>query len=205
MLSRYMKKFQVSRRERWLIVGALGSALIYYGANSFLFPYLDASSAVTEQIAIHTKRVTSYRRLLRGEDSVKAAFDESQRQVTTAEAGLLENNSDALANAELQGLIKDMVAAKGLSFRRSDLLPVKNVSPEYSKVSTHIEVTGNLEQVVALLTGFETAPQVLFVEELRITPVQVNNLKNKQVSASIMISGLKRVQPPGPLSTNKPS
>ena len=158
---------------------------------------------MTEKIAIYAKRVTNYRRLLRGQDSVKAAFEETHRQVASAEMGLLENNSDALANAELQGLIKEMVRTKGLNFRRSDLLPVKNVSPEYSKVSTHIEMTGNLDQVVALLTGLETAPQILFIEELRIFPMEINNPKNKQVSASLMISGLKRVQPASPLPANK--
>ena len=192
---RYLKSIKVSNREKWLVAMALASILVYYVANSFLFPYLDSSSAMTEKIAIHAKRLTNYRRLLRGQDSVRAALDETQRQLVSAEMGLLENSIDALANAELQGLIKEMVRAKGLNFRRSDLLPVKNVSPEYSKVSTHIEMTGNLDQVVALLTGLETAPQIIFVEELRILPMETNNLKNKQVSASLMISGLKRVQP----------
>ena len=202
-LSRHMQSFKVSKREKWLVVAALASVLVYYLANSFLLPLLDSSSAMTEKIAIYAKRVTNYRRLLRGQDSVKAAFEETQRQLVSAEMGLLENNSDALANAELQGLIKEMVRAKGLSFRRSDLLPVKNVSPEYSKVSTHIEMTGNLDQVVALLTGLETAPQLLFIEELKIFPMEINNPKNKQVSASLMISGLKRVQPDSALPANK--
>ena len=194
-LSKYRQSFKVTKREKWLVAAALASVLVYYMVDSFLLPYLDSSSAMTEKIAIYAKRVTNYRRLLRGQDSVKTALEETQRQVVAAEMGLLENNSDALANAELQGLIKEMVRAKGLNFRRSDLLPVKNVSPEYSKVSTHIEMTGNLDQVVALLTGLETAPQILFIEELRIFPVEINNPKNKQVSASLMISGLKRVQP----------
>jgi Tfp pilus assembly protein PilO len=202
-LSRYMRSFKVSKREKWLVVAALASALVYYGANSFLLPYLDSSSAITEKIAIYAKRLTNYRRLLRGQGSVRAALDETQRQLVSAEMGLLENISDALANAELQGLIKEMVRAKGLNFRRSDLLPVKNVSPEYSKVSTHIEMTGNLDQVVALLTGLETAPQIIFVEELRILPMETNNLKNKQVSASLMISGLKRAQPDSALPAKK--
>lgn len=194
-LPSYMQGFNVSKREKWLVALALTCVLVYYLANSFLFPYLDSSSAITEKIAIYAKRITNYRRLLRGKDSVKAALEETQRQVASAEMGLLENNMDALANAELQGIVKEMVQAKGLNFRRSDLLPVKSVSPEYSKVSTHIEMTGNLEQVVALLTGLETTPQILFIEDLRILPMETNNLKNKQVSASLMISGLKRVQP----------
>ena len=202
-LSRYMQGFKVSKREKWLVAAALACVLVYYMANSFLFPYLDSSSATTEKTEIYAKRVTSYRRLLRGQDSVKAAFEETLRQVASAEMGLLENNSDALANAELQGLIKEMVRAKGLNFRRSDLLPVKIVSPEYSKVSTHIEMTGNLDQVVALLTGLETAPQILFIEELRISPIELNNPRNKKVTASLMISGLKRAQPASTLPANK--
>jgi Tfp pilus assembly protein PilO len=202
-LLRTMQGIKVSKREKWLVAVALATGMVYYLTSSFLFPYLDSSSAMTEKIAIFTKRITHYRRLLRGRDSVKAALEETQRQVVSAEMGLLENNIDALANAELQGLVKEMVQAKGLNFRRSDLLPVKNVSPEYSKVSTHIEMTGNLDQVVALLTGLETTPQIIFVEELRILPIEINNPKNKQEYASLMISGLKRVQPDSTVPAKK--
>jgi hypothetical protein len=80
-----------------------------------------------------------------------------------------------------------------MSFQRSDSLPVKGVSPEYSKVSTRVEMTGAINQLVDFLASFETAPKILFVEEMRISPVQMGNPKNKQVHATLMVSALKQM------------
>jgi Tfp pilus assembly protein PilO len=109
------------------------------------------------------------------------------------ETGLLTSKSDPLANAEIQGLVKALATSKGMSFQRSDSLPVKGVSPEYSKVSTRVEMTGAINQLVDFLASFETAPKILFVEEMRISPVQMGNPKNKQVHATLMVSALKQM------------
>ena len=84
-----------------------------------------------------------------------------------------------------------MAVSKGMVFRRSDLLPVKNISPEYSKISTRIEVHGNIHQLVDFLVSLGSSPTILFVEEMRISPAQMGDLKNKQVVSTLLISGLK--------------
>ena len=113
------------------------------------------------------------------------------KQVALMESGLLTSRTDALGGAEIQGLVKDMAVSKGMVFRRSDLLPVKNISPEYSKISTRIEVHGNIHQLVDFLVSLGSSPTILFVEEMRISPAQMGDLKNKQVVSTLLISGLK--------------
>ena len=133
----------------------------------------------------------NHRRVLGGQDTVKATLEESYKQVALMESGLLTSRTDALGGAEIQGLVKDMAVSKGMVFRRSDLLPVKNISPEYSKISTRIEVHGNIHQLVDFLVSLGSSPTILFVEEMRISPAQMGDLKNKQVVSTLLISGLK--------------
>jgi Tfp pilus assembly protein PilO len=191
----------ISKREKGVIVAGGAVTLVFLLMQYVVLPYWDSLAVTTEKIEIQSKRVSSYRRVLRGQDSVKAALQAARQQTASLETGLLTSKSDPLANAEIQGLVKDLATSKGMSFQRSDSLPVKGASPEYSKVSTRVEITGTINQLVDFLASFETAPKILFVEEMRISPVQMGNPKNKQVHATLMISALKQTDrsnlPPG--------
>jgi Tfp pilus assembly protein PilO len=186
-----MRKMVASPREKWLL-GAAGVAVLAYLLMQYsILPYWDSLGATSEKIEIQSKRVIQYRRILKGQDSVKAALETVRRQASSIESGLLSSRADALANAEIQGIVKDLAVSKGMTFRRTDLLPVKPVSPEYTKVSTRIEVLGAINQLVDLLASFESGQKILFVEEMRISPLQLGNAKNKQLLATLLVSGLK--------------
>jgi hypothetical protein len=186
-----MKRIIVSAREKWFLA-AVGIAIpTYLLAQQYLLPYWDSLGTISERIEIQSKRLTQYRRILKGQDSVKAALEVVRRHASLMEGGLLNSRADALANAEIQGVVKDLAVSKGMIFRRSDLLPVKSVSPEYSKASTRVEVQGAINQLVDFLASLEADQRILFVEEMRISPVQMGNQKNKQVVATLMVSGLK--------------
>ncbi|MCI0422062.1 MAG: type II secretion system protein GspM [Acidobacteria bacterium] len=190
-----MKLTQLSKRDRRLLGVAGIALLLYFPLQYFILPYWDAQGRASENIEAKTRQVLKYRKVLLGQDSVKEALKAAQQQTAQQESGLLSSPTDALAGAEVQGILREMVLSKGLTLRRSDALPVRGLTPEYSKVSTRMEVFGNMDQFVNLLVGMEIAPRILYVEEMRLTPVQLNNPRNKQVMATLMVSALKpRVQ-----------
>ena len=193
----------ISKRERWLIVAAGTAILVFILMQYYVLPYFDSLAVTAEKIDIQSKRVSSHRRVLRGQDTVKAALEEAYKQVALMETGLLTSRTDALAGAEIQGLVKDLAVSRGMAFRRSDLLPVKNISPEYSKISTRIEVNGNIHQLADFLVSLESSQKILFVEEMRIAPVQMGDLKNKQIMSTLLISGLKTPDKSNPPSDRK--
>ena len=186
---------RISNREKWLVLAAVAAVVTFYLADSYLLPYWDSLEQTSEKIQIEAKRVTSYRRLLHGQDSVKAALEAAKQQAVSIERGLLENESDALATAEMQGLVKGMVLSKGLTFRRSDLQPVKSISPDYSKVPTLVELTGSVDQLVSLLVDIETTGNILAVEEMRLSPAAPENPQDKSLRVSLVVSALKRTEP----------
>jgi Tfp pilus assembly protein PilO len=186
---------RISNREKWLVLAAVAAVVTFYLADSYVLPYWDSLGQTSEKIQIDAKRVASYRRLLHGQDSVKAALEAAKQQAASIEKGLLENESDALATAEMQGLVKGMVLSKGLTFRRSDLQPVKSISPDYSKVPTRVELTGSVDQLVSLLVDIETTGNILAVDEMRLSPSAPGNPKDKSLLVSLVVSALKRTEP----------
>jgi hypothetical protein len=115
----------------------------------------------------------------------------------------LTNHNDALANAEIQGLIKGLAGVQGLSLRRSDVLPVKTVSQDYEKVSTRVELMGSIDQLLNLLVNFQSAVKILFLEEMRVSPVQIGNPKEKRIVATLLISAVKTAEPASPAPNKK--
>ncbi len=182
---------KISQREKWLVSAAGATLFVFVLMQYYVLPYWDSLGGTSEKIDLESKRVMKYRRVLRGEDSVQASLGVAYKQIGLIETGLLSSKTDALANAEIQGLVKDLATSKGMTFRRSDLLPVKIVSPEYSQVSTRVELVGSMDQLVDFLVSLDSRPKILFAEEMRISPVAAGNPKNKQVMATLMVSALK--------------
>jgi Tfp pilus assembly protein PilO len=184
-----------SEREKWLVAAAVAAVLFFFLADAYLLPYWDSLGERAEKIEIDSKRVASYRRILHGQDSVKAALEAVKQKTASIESGLLENRSDALATAEMQGLVKELVLSKGLTLARSDLQPVKSLSTDYSRVSTRVELAGSIDQFVSLLASIETGEKILSVDEVRLVPASPGNPKNKNVVISLVISALKLSEP----------
>ena len=67
-------RLRFSEREKWLVAAAVAAVLFFFLADAYLLPYWDSLGERAEKIEIDSKRVASYRRILHGQDSVKAAL-----------------------------------------------------------------------------------------------------------------------------------
>ena len=146
--------------------------------------------------------------MLQQQDRTRSELDRLRRRTESLEQGLLDSAGDALAGAEIQGLVKDIAAAHGLTIQNSNLEPVEKISPQYSKVSTRISLSGGIHQWVDFVAAMGSGPEILFVEDLRIAPVRANDPKNKDIRVTLSVSALKRAQPEqagkGPSAAGRP-
>jgi Tfp pilus assembly protein PilO len=186
---------RLSQREKWMVLAAVSAVIVFFLADSYLLPYWDSFGESREKIQVDARRMASYRRVLHGQDSVKSALEAVKQRTHSIEQGLLKSETDALATAEMQGIVKQMVLAKGLTLRRTDLQPVKSISSDYSRVSTRVELAGAADQLVSLLAAMETSENILAVEELRISPAESGGTKNKNLVVNLVVSALKRIEP----------
>lgn len=186
---------RLSRREKTLLAwGGLAVAL-YLLLVLLLLPFWDSLDDTRANADFQARRVRNYQRMLQQKDRVQFERDHLRRRAELLEQGLLDSPGDALAGAEIQGLVRDIAAVQGLTVRNSDLLPVEEISPRYSKVSTRISLSGGIHRWVDFVAAMGSGPKILFVEDLRISPVRPNDPKNKDIRVTLAVSALKRVQP----------
>ncbi len=186
---------RLSPRERTLIRWAVGAVALYLLLGWVVLPYWDSVGETRFKADSQEKRVRNYHKILQRQGQVKAELETLRRQTESLEKGLLDSAGDALAGAEIQGLVKDIAAAHGLTIRNSDLLPVEKISPRYSKVSTRVGLRGPLHQFVNLVVAMGSGSKILFVEDLRIRPVKINVPKEKDIRVTLTISALKQAEP----------
>ena len=184
-----------SRREKTLLVWGGLAVVLYLLVDLLLLPFWDTLADTRANAEFQARRVRNYRQMLQRQDRTRSELDRLRRRTQALEQGLLDSPGDALAGAEIQGLVRDIAAAQGLTIRNSDLLPVEEISPRYSKVSTRISLSGGIHQWVDFVDAMGTGPKILFVEDLRISPVRPNDPKNKDIRVTLAVSALKRAQP----------
>jgi Tfp pilus assembly protein PilO len=186
---------RLSGRERTLLVwGGLALAL-YLLLDLAVLPYWDSLGETRANAEFQARRVRNYRRMLQRQDRTRSELDQLRRRTESLEQGLLDSAGDALAGAEIQGLVKDIAAAHGLTIQNSNLEPVEKISPQYSKVSTRVGLQGGIHQFVDFMAAMGSDPKILFVEELRIAPVRVNVAKEKDIRVTLAISAMKQAEP----------
>ena len=186
---------RLSSRERTLLVwGGLALAL-YLLLDLAVLPYWDSLGETRANAEFQARRVRNYRRMLQQQDRTQSELDQLQRRTQSLEQGLLDSPGDALAGAEIQGLVRDIAAAQGLTIRNSALAPVEPLGPHYSKVSTRINLSGGIHQWVDFVAAMGSGSRILFVEDLRIVPIRANDPKNKDIRVTLSVAALKRAEP----------
>lgn len=186
---------RLSPRERKLLTW-VGVALALYLLLEFaVLPWWDTLGETRAAAEIQARRVRNYRRILQQRESTRSELARLRQRTRSLEQGLLESAGDALAGAEIQGLVRDIAAARGLTIQSSDLEAAEPVSPRYSKVSTRISFSGGIHQWADFVHSMGAGPRILFLEDLRIVPVRAGDPKNKDIRVTLSVSALKRTQP----------
>lgn len=186
---------RLSPRERMLLRWVGAAVALYLLLALAVLPYWDALDQTRAAAEIQAKRVRNFRRILDRRGQVQAEREALRRRTGSLEQGLLDSAGDALAGAEIQGLVKDIAAAHGLTIQNSDLEPVEKISPRYSKVSTRVGLQGGIHQFVDFVAAMGSGSKILFVEDLRIAPVRVGKPASKDVRVTMAVSALKQAEP----------
>ena len=192
---------RLSERDKTLLRLTAVAVCLYLLLDLILLPYWDVLGETRSKTKIQAKRFRNYHKILQREGSMVEEGESLHRQIKSLEQGLLDSPGDALAGAEIQGLVKDIAMVHGLTIQSSDLLPVKRISSDYSKVSTRVSLTGAINQFVDLMVSMGSGPKILFVEDLRIVPTHINAPKQKDIKVRLAISALKQVELEKPSSS----
>jgi general secretion pathway protein M len=95
---------------------------------------------------------------------------EEERAQAEAVSGYLDGPSDALAAAQLQDRVKEVVEASGGELRSTRILPAEDVdaSPGTRRTSLRVQLIVNIEGLAEILYGLEAGEPYVLIDELMV-------------------------------------
>jgi len=158
-----------------LVTGIIGLVLIY--------PIVNKSIELNETQSNLLFKLEQYNRILAKKDGVL----ESKEQLNTQnqESGYLNSQeTEALASADVQELIKKVIVEAGGQLSSTQVLPVTNKN-DFSRITVSVRMTGSSEVLRSVLYQIETSTPLIIIDQLDIRPMRgVRNRKTHQIDPS---------------------
>lgn len=142
-----------------LLVPALAVAAVAW-------PWLGAVSDLEREIAAREDQVQRYRRLLKTLPALRLELEEV-RNNQDIKAFYYDAQTPALAGAQLQRELQEMVQAAGGRLISTQILPASS-SEQPARVSVRTQLQGDTEALLDVLYRIEQARPFLFVDQISV-------------------------------------
>lgn len=176
----------LSRRERLIVVGGAVALALVAGWELVIAPLIDRSHATSELVPGRQEVLARRQDLVARRRAIQTELDAANARIDTLSGQLLASAAPAVAAAEVSKIAKDMAAQSSADVRSERILPPVEHG-ELLEIPVEIAVSGEIRQLVDLLSRLEEAPKVLTVQELRVRVVNVS--QPKELLVTLTISG----------------
>jgi general secretion pathway protein M len=155
--------------QRWLALGLLVAVLLAM-LLLVVAPLLSSALELHEQKSELLFRLQRQRAVVARQESVAQNLSELKQQF--AQQGYFtSSDTEALASAELQNIIKTAVNNVGGQLTSTQSLPSKT-DQNFIQISVKVRMTGSMETLAGVLQSIEHAVPLLIITQLDITPVR---------------------------------
>jgi type II secretory pathway component PulM len=176
----------LSRRERTIVViGGIGLLLVL-GWVFVVEPLAESSRATAELVPSRSQVLARRLDMLARKDGFTRDLENTSAEIEHRSERFLAEAAPAVAASELQKLTKDMAAQANTEIRSERILPPVERG-ELLEIPVEIAVSGEIRQLVDLLSRLEGAQKLLTVQDLRVRVVNVS--QPKELLATLTVSG----------------
>jgi hypothetical protein len=153
-------------------VGLLAIAVLLVLVLQFaVFPVMDSAEKTRAGLPLKEKRLHKYRQMVSLAGAAETDWKALEQRLAQAEKGLLDSRSAALASAELQDRVKQLLAQQGIEPRSLNFVPVRVLPPPesgYSAVPLSLAFECTVDQLANMLAAFQSAGKTLAVESMSV-------------------------------------
>ena len=176
----------VSRRERNLIGLALAAVVVVGGWTFGVQPVRERHRAAAELMPVREQVLARRQALVARKPAIFGELEATDKQIAQQESRFLLTATPAVAASELQKIVKDIAVQTSMEVRSERILPP--VEREgLLEIPIEITVSGEIRQLVDLLSKLEQTPKLLSVQDLKIRVVNV--AQPKDLLATLTLSG----------------
>jgi len=158
-----------ARYQRWLALALLGLVL-FTVIFLVLLPLFSSWLDYREQKNDLLFRLQRQQAIVARRDSVAQNL-ESLNQQYQQQGYLSDSDTEALASAELQNIVKTAVTEAGGQLTSTQGLPGK-AEEDFVRVAVKVRMSGSIEALRAVLHSLDTNMPLLLVDQLDISPVR---------------------------------
>lgn len=170
------------RHRRWLALALLGAVVLLF-VFSVIVPIAGVSRENRESIEELEFRLRRYLKIIRSKEELLDRAEEVRAQI--AEEGYFSmRETAALASADMQKMIKEIVAKAGGQLTSTQVVPVQE-GEEFPRIAIKVRISGTIDVLREVLYEVESARPLLIVENLNIQPIRgVRNRLTRQLEPS---------------------
>jgi len=176
-----------AKQQRWLAVGLLLVVSLIAGLL-IIVPVVNKGLVLLDAKNNLVFKLRQYERIL----AKKEAVIESQehiKQQSEAQNYFIKQETEALASAEMQKLIKDYIASVGGQLSSTQTIPssdnATNSTAKFNRIIVRVSMTGDSEMLRTVLYKIETAKPLMIIDQIDIRPVRGRrNRVTGQIDAS---------------------
>lgn len=171
-----------SNQQRWLAIGLL-IAVIFLLMTAIAWPLWAKQQEINATIDDLVFRIQRYKKIVASRDQIFDQVEQTRHQIE--EQGYLsDQDSEAVASAEMQQFIKNTISTAGGNLTSTQVLPRKEEG-NLIRFGVRIRLSGTIEMLRNVLYEIETSKPLLVVEQIDITPVRGRrNPRTRQFEAS---------------------
>jgi hypothetical protein len=174
------------RNNRYMLLAFCFVAAVFIFQFAFLTP---RAEEMRESIVTHQESLLRDEQFLGEIQMSSGGMSTMIKETKDIEKRLIEERTDFLASAKLQGEVSGIAGKAGLNIVTTrPLQPVKQGN--FREISLYFEGSGDIKQISEFLKGIEQDELLMKVAKLNINIVNMQNPKD--LKYKIQVSALKR-------------
>jgi general secretion pathway protein M len=187
MLSKEHDETLTAKQQRWLAVGLLLVVSLIAGLL-IIVPVVSKGLVLLDAKNNLVFKLRQYERILAKKEAVIKS-QEHIKQQSEAQDYFIKQETEALASAEMQKLIKDFIANAGGQLSSTQTIPssdnATNSTAKFNRIIVRVSMTGDSEMLRTVLYKIETAKPFMIIDQIDIRPVRGRrNRVTGQIDAS---------------------
>ncbi len=199
-MMRWPRLNSLAPRDRRALALVAAAALAFVLLDFVVLPAVDSAANLRAAIPLKEKTLRKYQQMVALAGARETDWLAVQTRADAAEKRLLDSRTPALAGAEMQTLLKQLMSSAGIDMRSADFLPARPLkagAATYTVAPIVVAFECPLDQLANLLAAAAGSSKILALDQLTVQHVQPRpDRPQKLVSVRMAIHGLSASESP---------
>lgn len=183
---------KISKRDRKVLwiggVAVAGILVVMYGG----LPLYESMTAKEGDLGQQELNLAQRVRAISSQDLYRAQNQVLEDELSRLRAQLLDASDPALAQSQLENLVRALAEQNGVTITRSTPLQGKKLGEKYSKITLQVNIQSGMAELTDFLHAMSLHPKYLEVEDFNITSISARG--EIRLQPRLNVSAIIRVQ-----------